>query len=343
MFAKVWRLRAGFPLGYGNSNKKKSRPPPPPFSPKCYQFSIELSILNQTRVEITITANTLKEIMSAQSPERVVGVLALQGDFAEHVSSFGALGRPGWRAVEVRTPEELAQCAALVLPGGESTAQGLLAARQGLLAPLRAWVAEGRPVWGTCAGLVLLADRVAAASQKPGGQPSLSPAAPADPAGASAGLSITPTQQNATVLSDTASSLDISLTRNWFGSQRSSFEAPLELAPELAGSAAAPGLRAAGVFIRAPAVLEVGPRARAIAWVERPAGDVTGSSLFSESGAKAAEAGAAGGAPAASRRVVVAVRQGPALGTAFHPEISVSTAWHEYFLQEVAEPLLAAR
>jgi len=259
---------------------------------------------------------------------RTVGVLALQGDFAEHVASFASLARRGWRAVEVRTPSELAACSALVLPGGESTAQGLLAERQGLLAPLRAWVAAGRPVWGTCAGLVLLADRLDARSTKIGGQPTLSPA------GAGAG----------------ASSLDVTVARNWFGAQKSSFEAPLELADGVdaaaaaagLGAAALPRLRAAGVFIRAPAVLALGPRAAPLAWVRRPAadvrGDVRGELLFAPPGSAAGAAGADDD----DGRIVVAVRQGAALGTAFHPEISGSTAWHAFFLAAVAEPYLAA-
>jgi 5'-phosphate synthase pdxT subunit len=86
-----------------------------------------------------------------------LGVLALQGDFREHIAVFAQLGVA---AIEVRTAAELAQCGALVLPGGESTAQGLIAQRCGLLAPLAAFVSSGRPVWGTCAGLVLLADRL---------------------------------------------------------------------------------------------------------------------------------------------------------------------------------------
>jgi 5'-phosphate synthase pdxT subunit len=265
---------------------------------------------------------------------RTVGVLALQGDFAEHVASFASLARRGWRAVEVRTPSELAACSALVLPGGESTAQGLLAERQGLLAPLRAWVAAGRPVWGTCAGLVLLADRLDARSTKIGGQPTLSPAG-GDGGGGGGG----------------ASSLDITVARNWFGAQKSSFEAPLELADGVdaaaaaagLGAAALPRLRAAGVFIRAPAVLALGPRAAPLAWVRRPAadvrGDVRGELLFAAPGAEAAGAGAGAGDDG---RIVVAVRQGATLGTAFHPEISGSTAWHAFFLAVVAEPALSA-
>jgi 5'-phosphate synthase pdxT subunit len=88
----------------------------------------------------------------------VVGVLALQGAFHEHVVALNRI--PGVRAIEIRTPEQLAEVKGLVLPGGESTTIGLLAQRGGLLEPMRAFIQAGRPVFGTCAGMVLLADEV---------------------------------------------------------------------------------------------------------------------------------------------------------------------------------------
>ncbi len=87
-----------------------------------------------------------------------VGVLALQGDVQEHVRVLGALGV---RPVSVRRPAELAACDGLVLPGGESTTMARLAGLSGLLEPLREAVRAGLPVLGTCAGMVLLADRLA--------------------------------------------------------------------------------------------------------------------------------------------------------------------------------------
>jgi 5'-phosphate synthase pdxT subunit len=86
-----------------------------------------------------------------------IGVLALQGDVREHLAALGALGAT---AVRVRRPEELAGVDGVVLPGGESTTIGKLAARFGLLEPLRAAIAGGLPVYGSCAGMVLLADRL---------------------------------------------------------------------------------------------------------------------------------------------------------------------------------------
>lgn len=86
-----------------------------------------------------------------------VGVLALQGDVREHMLAVAAAGGEG---VRVRRPEELAGCAALVLPGGESTTIGKLARAFGLLEPVRERIAAGMPVLGTCAGMIMLADRV---------------------------------------------------------------------------------------------------------------------------------------------------------------------------------------
>lgn len=83
-----------------------------------------------------------------------IGVLALQGDFAEHVSM---LRRMDLTASEVRLPRDLEGLDALIMPGGESTTFGKLAVRWGLLDPLRAFAQSGRPVWGTCAGLIFLA------------------------------------------------------------------------------------------------------------------------------------------------------------------------------------------
>lgn len=86
-----------------------------------------------------------------------VGVLALQGDVREHAAALEAVGQ---RAVPVRRSSELAACDALVIPGGESTTMVRLATTFGLLEPLRAAARAGMPMLGTCAGMILLADRV---------------------------------------------------------------------------------------------------------------------------------------------------------------------------------------
>lgn len=124
---------------------------------------------------------------SAGTHGLTVGVLALQGDVREHVVALEALGAT---AVRVRRVEELDRCDALVLPGGESTTIARLARTFDLLGPLRERIAGGMPVLGTCAGMILLADRV---------------------------LDGEPGQQ-------TVGGLDVTVRRNAFGRQVDSFE-----------------------------------------------------------------------------------------------------------------------
>ena len=85
------------------------------------------------------------------------GILALQGDFREHAEMLASIGQP---SVEVRRPEQLDSLHSLIIPGGESTTIARLILRYGFIEPLRAFCASGRPLWGTCAGAILLANRV---------------------------------------------------------------------------------------------------------------------------------------------------------------------------------------
>jgi 5'-phosphate synthase pdxT subunit len=87
----------------------------------------------------------------------VIGVLAIQGDVREHLRSLAACGAP---ARPVRRPEELAGVDALVIPGGESTTISKLAVEFGLLEPIRDRIKTGMPGYGSCAGMIMLADRV---------------------------------------------------------------------------------------------------------------------------------------------------------------------------------------
>jgi 5'-phosphate synthase pdxT subunit len=189
-----------------------------------------------------------------------VGVLALQGDFREHLMVLRELGAD---AVPVRRESELDQVSGLVIPGGESSVMDKLSRLFGLADPLKARIASGMPVYGTCAGLIMLADTVLDAIE---GQQSLG-------------------------------GLDIAVRRNAFGNQLDSFETDLVI-PELGE----PPMHA--VFIRAPVVETVGPRAHALASL--PDGRV------------------------------VAVEQGNLLGTAFHPEVTSDYRFHERFLERVA-------
>jgi pyridoxal 5'-phosphate synthase pdxT subunit len=93
--------------------------------------------------------------MVSRSPR--IGVLALQGDVREHIAS---LNRCGADARQVRGLSDLLACEGLVIPGGESTTMSLLARQDGLLGPLRDFRAAGNPCFGSCAGLIFLADRL---------------------------------------------------------------------------------------------------------------------------------------------------------------------------------------
>ena len=92
-----------------------------------------------------------------------IGVLALQGAFREHIRILRALGA---EAVEIRLPAELDEADGLVIPGGESTTMRKLMADFGLVGPLREFAASGKPLFGTCAGLIVMADRVGGRRQE---------------------------------------------------------------------------------------------------------------------------------------------------------------------------------
>ncbi|WP_037914492.1 pyridoxal 5'-phosphate synthase glutaminase subunit PdxT [Actinacidiphila yeochonensis] len=95
--------------------------------------------------------------MTATPGAPAIGVLALQGDVREHLAALAAAGAA---AAPVRRPEELDGLDGLVIPGGESTTISKLAVLFGLMEPLRAAVRDGLPVYGTCAGLIMLADKI---------------------------------------------------------------------------------------------------------------------------------------------------------------------------------------
>ncbi len=120
-----------------------------------------------------------------------LGVLALQGDFREHLQVFSRLGVD---AVSVRTAKELGGVSGLVIPGGESTTIGKLATIFELFSPIKAAIANGLPTFGTCAGLIMLADQITGGIE---GQ-------------------------------ETFGGLDVTVSRNAFGNQLDSFEADIK-------------------------------------------------------------------------------------------------------------------
>jgi 5'-phosphate synthase pdxT subunit len=198
-------------------------------------------------------------------------VLALQGDVREHLRALGAAGadaRPVRRLAEVESVD------GLVIPGGESTTLWKLAEAFELLEPVRKLIAGGLPAFGSCAGLIMLADRLedgAAGQQTFGG-------------------------------------IDMTARRNAFGRQVDSFEREVTLRLE-AGAGPAPARTREGdeapfhaVFIRAP-------------WVAQAGSDV---SVVAEDNGR-----------------IVAVRQGPLLATAFHPELTPDRRIHELFVEMV--------
>ncbi|ORE06761.1 SNO glutamine amidotransferase [Rhizopus microsporus var. microsporus] len=137
--------------------------------------------------------------MSNDIIQVVIGVLALQGAFIEHMHMLKKIPQVK-DVIAVRTEEQLKQVDALIIPGGESTSMALIAERCNMLEPLRAFVQQ-KPTWGTCAGMIMLAKEAHGA--KKGGQQLLN-------------------------------ALDVSVNRNQFGSQKESFKTLLHL-PDILG------------------------------------------------------------------------------------------------------------
>lgn len=189
-----------------------------------------------------------------------IGVLALQGDVSEHIAALERAMRGQGEVVEIRKPGQMEECQGMVLPGGESTAIFRQLERSGLTEELKAAAVSGKPILATCAGLVLVSKEI----EGDKGDGRVKPL----------GL------------------MDIKISRNAFGPQRESFEADLEIE----------GLERPyrAVFIRAPAIAEVGNGVQVLARV----GDR-----------------------------VVAARQKNLLALAFHPELTDDSRVHQIFLK----------
>ncbi|MGQ9730954.1 MAG: pyridoxal 5'-phosphate synthase glutaminase subunit PdxT [Candidatus Zipacnadales bacterium] len=155
-----------------------------------------------------------------------IGVLALQGAFAEHEQMLRRLGA---ETQQVRLPAQLKGLDGLIIPGGESTTIGRLATTYGLIDPLRRLAEEGFPMWGTCAGMILLARDIGRR------QPLI-------------GV------------------MDIRVERNAFGRQADSFETYLAVpALDSVASAEEKGLPFHAIFIRAPSIISVGKDVQVLA------------------------------------------------------------------------------
>ncbi|MCI1649034.1 pyridoxal 5'-phosphate synthase glutaminase subunit PdxT [Bifidobacterium tibiigranuli] len=249
---------------------------------------------------MVVAAQYIGKRSSGDQSRSVTGILAVQGAFAEHAEMLDRLGAP-WRLLHSAKDWD-DSIARVILPGGESTVQGRLLRLTGLFAPIAEHIAQGRPVLGTCAGMILLARKIE--------NEGAADTAPQDAAlGADVNTDTThsDTARNDTGCNDTASSgsahrhavhesttyfgaLDAVVRRNAYGRQLGSFETigsfgdihdlPL-------------------VFIRGPYVTEVGPNATVESQVDGH---------------------------------VVGLRQGSLLATAFHPELTDDTRVHELLL-----------
>ena len=187
-----------------------------------------------------------------------IGVLALQGAFRAHVAKLDELGV---RSQEVRQPGDLDGVTGLIIPGGESTTISKLLEISELFDPIASLLADGLPVFGTCAGLILLADNIedGREDQRSFGR------------------------------------LDVDVQRNGYGTQIESFETALDTTVTDESVHA--------VFIRAPRISRVGSDVEVLAESE-------GEAVF--------------------------VRQGSAMGAAFHPELSDDARIHQLFVETIA-------
>jgi 5'-phosphate synthase pdxT subunit len=166
-----------------------------------------------------------------------IGVLALQGDVREHLR---ALGECGADAAPVRRPEELDRVEALVIPGGESTTMSNLAISFGMLDPIRKRIADGMPVYGSCAGMIMLAATVLDGRED----------------------------------QESFGGIEMTVRRNAFGRQIESFEAPVEI-EDIAGGEfhavfiRAPWVEDVGAGVRVMGRVTAGPAAGRIVAVRQ--------------------------------------------------------------------------
>ncbi len=188
-----------------------------------------------------------------------IGVLALQGAFRAHVATLTKLGV---ESREIRLPDDLDGISGLIIPGGESTTISKLLEISGLFDPIAEMLADDLPVFGTCAGLILLADKIEDGrdDQRSFGR------------------------------------IDVDVVRNGYGTQIESFETQLDTTIT--------SEQVHAVFIRAPRISRVGAEVEVIA-------EARGEPVF--------------------------VRQGSAMGVAFHPELSDDARIHSFFVESTEQ------
>lgn len=182
-----------------------------------------------------------------------IGILGFQGAIIEHQEH---IQKAGAEAVVVRYPEQFDEIQGIILPGGESTTIGKLLNRTGMMEPLRKKIQEGLPVWGTCAGMILLAKELVSDPVKH--------------------LAL----------------MDIVVKRNAYGTQIDSFDIKVKV-PEVSDE------EIPLVFIRAPYITSVGEKVRVVCQIDGH---------------------------------IVAAREKNMLVTSFHPELTNSSAFHQYFI-----------
>ncbi|CAG8983159.1 hypothetical protein HYALB_00010307 [Hymenoscyphus albidus] len=281
--------------------------------------------------------------MSSEIPI-TVGVLALQGAFNEHIQLLREAAQTislreteskrKWKFTfsEIRNKNELATCDALIIPGGESTAISLVAERCGMLEPLREFVKVSRnPTWGTCAGLILLAESANTSSTKLGGQSLIG-------------------------------GLDVRVNRNHFGRQTESFQANLFLpflsptnSTEKSEESSSKEIKQKpfrAIFIRAPIVEKVLSPVQGIQAQEAskeniivaPSKEMTPEIASRFTVEEVEVLGRLDrGKEGEDEGEIIAVRQGNCFGTSFHPELTGDERIHVWWLEGVVRDVVGRR
>ena len=186
----------------------------------------------------------------------IIGILALQGAFIEHKYILDKLQVNN---ILIKKSEEISLCDGIIIPGGESTAMSII--EENIFEELKLFIKKNKPVWGTCAGMILLSNEI---------------------------LGKIDNQKH-------IGGLDVTIQRNFFGSQQQSFIKNIKYPKEFNKEGEYPA-----IFIRAPIIKEVYNNTRVLAICDKN---------------------------------IVAVQQNNILGTSFHPELSSDFSWHEYFVR----------